>query len=169
MVVRSPFQENDPADAHTSVHKSVLEAANPAWMRSVHLDAPCQWHAQQPVSGTANPGVKQDTSSRGFVDITKTRADPQRVGMCSSERPIGATKGKQTKTMASCQHPPPPAWWTPWWTQRKAPLPRHRGLEHLPPLPSPSDAGTTSQGKGRVSREVRIGHVGRGRAQGVRG
>ena len=101
VVVRSPCQENYPADAHTSAHKSVLELANPAWTWSVHLDAPGQRHGQQPVSGTADPGVvKQDTSSRGCVDTTKTRSDPQRVGMCRGERPIGAAKGKQTKTMA---------------------------------------------------------------------
>ena len=29
--------------------------------------------------------------------------------MYSGERPIGAAKGKQTNTMASCQPPPPPA------------------------------------------------------------
>ena len=72
VVVRSPRQENDPADAHPSVHKSVLESANPAWTQSVHLDAPGQRHGQQPVSGTADPGVvKQDKSSRGSVDRTK--------------------------------------------------------------------------------------------------
>ena len=61
VVVRSPCQENYPADAHPSAHKSVLESANPAWTRSVHLDAPGQRHGQQPVSGTADPGVvKQD-------------------------------------------------------------------------------------------------------------
>ena len=66
------------------------------------------------VNGTGNspslrrpdPGVvKQDASSRGSVDTTNTRSDPQRVGTC---RPIGASNGKQTKTMASRQHPPPP-------------------------------------------------------------
>ena len=46
-----------------------------------------QWHGQQPVSRTADPGVvKQDKSSRGSVDTTKTRSDPQRVRMSSSER-----------------------------------------------------------------------------------
>ena len=110
VVVRSPCQESDPADAHTGAHKSVLESANPAWTWSVHLDAPGQWHKQQPVSGTADAGVvKQDKSSRGSVDTTKTRSDPQRVGMCNGERPIGAAKGKQTKTMASCQPPRPAA------------------------------------------------------------
>ena len=80
VVVRSPCQENYPADAHPSALKSVLESANPAWTRSVHLDAPGQRHGQQPVSGTADPGVvKQDKSSRGSVDTTKTRSGPQRV------------------------------------------------------------------------------------------
>ena len=57
VVVGSPCQEKDPADAHTGTHKSVLELANRAWSRSVHLDAPGQWHGQHPVSGTADPGV----------------------------------------------------------------------------------------------------------------
>ena len=52
VVVRSPCQEN-PAGAHTGAHKS----ANPAWTRSVHLDAPGQRHGQQPVSETTDPGV----------------------------------------------------------------------------------------------------------------
>ena len=106
IVVVSPCQENDPADAHPSALKSVLESANPAWTRSVHLDAPGQRHGQQPVSGTADPGVaKQDKSSRGSVDTTKTRSDPQRVRTSSGERPIGAAKGKQSDTEAN---PPPP-------------------------------------------------------------
>ena len=52
--------------------------------------------------------VRQDKSSGGSADTTKTRSGPQRVRMCSGERPIGAAKGKQTKTMALCQPPPPP-------------------------------------------------------------
>ena len=49
VVVRSPCEENYPADAHpSSALKSVLESANPAWNRSVHLDAPGQRHGQQP-------------------------------------------------------------------------------------------------------------------------
>ena len=109
MVVRSPCQENYPANAHPSAHKSVLGSANPAWTRSVHLDAPGQRHGQQPVSGTADPRVvKQDKSSRGSVGTTKTRSDPQRVRMSSGKRPIGATKGKQSNTEALCQPPLPP-------------------------------------------------------------
>ena len=108
VVVRSPCQENYPADAHPSARKSVLESANAAWTRSVHLDAPGQRHGQQPVSGTADPGVvKQDKSSRGSVDTTKTRSGPQRVRMSSGERPTGAAKGKQIDTEALCQPPPP--------------------------------------------------------------
>ena len=108
VVVRSPCQEKYPADAQTSALKSVLESANPARSRSVHLDAPGQRHGQQPVSGTADPGVvKQDKSSRGSVDTTKTRSGPQRVRMSSGERPIGAAKGKQSDTEALCQPPPP--------------------------------------------------------------
>ena len=61
-----------------------------------------------PVSGTADPGVvKQDKSSGGSVDTTKTRSEPQRVRMSSGERPIGAAKGKQSDTEALCQAPPP--------------------------------------------------------------
>ena len=36
------------------------------------------------------------------------KKDPQRVRMCKGERTIGAAKGKQTSTMASCPPPPPP-------------------------------------------------------------
>ena len=102
-------KENYPADAHPSALKSVLESANPASTRSVHLDAPGQRHGQQLVSGTADPGVvKQDKSSRGSVDTTKTPSGPQRVRMSSGERPIGTAKGKQSDTEALCQTPPPP-------------------------------------------------------------
>ena len=87
VVVRSPCRENDPPDAHPSVHKSVLESANPACTRSVHLDAPGQRHGQQPLSRTADSGVvKQDKSSKGSVDTTKRHSDPQRVRMSSVER-----------------------------------------------------------------------------------
>ena len=72
--------------------------------------------------GPPTPGVvKQDKASRGSVDTTKTHSDPQRVGMSTGARPIGAAKGKQTSTVALCQSPPPP---------RATPL----------PLPSPVQA-----------------------------
>ena len=122
VVVRSPCQENYPADAHPGAHKSVLESANPAWIGSVHLDAPGQRHGQQPVSGTADAGVvKQAKSSRGSVDTTKTHSGPQRVRMSSGERPIGAAKGKQSDTEALCQSSPPPP-----TAPRKPPPPRGR-------------------------------------------
>ena len=69
-----------------------------------------------PVNGTGNspspgqptPGVvKQDKSSGGSVDTTKTRSGPQRVRMSSGERPMGAANGKQPNTEALCQPPPP--------------------------------------------------------------
>ena len=57
VVVRSPCQENYPADAHPSALKSVLESANPTWTWSVHRNTPGHRHRQQPVSGTADLGV----------------------------------------------------------------------------------------------------------------
>ena len=62
-----------------------------------------------PSLGQLSPGVvKQDKSSGGSVDTTKTRSGPQRVRMSSRERPIGAARGKQPNTEALCQAPPPP-------------------------------------------------------------
>ena len=50
--------------------------------------------ATAPSPGRPTPGVvKQDKSSGGSVDTTKTRSGPQRVRMSSGERPIGAAKG----------------------------------------------------------------------------
>ena len=98
MVVRSPCQENDPADAHPSAHKSVLGSANPRigvciWMHLVNGTG------DSPSLGRPTPGVvKQDKSSGGSVDTTKTRSGPQRVRMSSGERPIGTAKGKQLDT-----------------------------------------------------------------------
>ena len=54
VVVKSSCQENYPADANPSTHRSVLQSANPAWTRSVHLETSGQRHGQQPVSGTAD-------------------------------------------------------------------------------------------------------------------
>ena len=76
----------------------------PAWTRSVHLDAPGQ-RATAPSPGWPTPGsFKQEKSSGGSVDTTKTRSGPQRVRMSSGERPIGAAKGTQLDTEALCQH-----------------------------------------------------------------
>ena len=59
-----------------------------------------------PSLGQPTPGVvKQDKSSGGSVDTTKTHSGPQRVRMSSGKRPIGAAKGKQSDTEALCQPP----------------------------------------------------------------
>ena len=61
-----------------------------------------------PSRGRPTPGVvKQDKSSGGSVDTTKTRSGPQRVRMSSGARPTGTAKGKQPNTEALCQPPPP--------------------------------------------------------------
>ena len=89
-----------------------------------------------PSLGPPNPGVvKQDKSSRSSVDTTKTRSDPQRVRMSSGERPIGATKCKQTNAMALCQ--------TPRFGFRRAGSPPLACL--LNPPPSPPDPTGDSQ------------------------
>ena len=73
-----------------------------------HLKPPPPPTGNSPSPGQPTPGVvKHDKSSRGSVDTTKTRSGPQRVRMCSGERPIGAAKGKQPNTEALCQTPPP--------------------------------------------------------------
>ena len=59
-----------------------------------------------PSPGQPTPGVgKQDKSSRGSVETTKTCSGAQRVGMSSGERPIGTANGKQPNTEALCQPP----------------------------------------------------------------
>ena len=70
----------------------------------------CTWSTARATARLwdSRPGVvKQDKSSRGSVDTTKTCSDPQRVGICNGERPIGAAKGKQTKNHGLVPpHPP---------------------------------------------------------------
>ena len=108
-----PCQEHDPADAHPSAHKSVLESANPRM--DSECASGCPWstaRATAPSPGRPTPGVvTQDMSSGGSVDTTNTRSGPQRVRMCSGERPMGAAKGTQSVTEALCQPPPLP--WGP--------------------------------------------------------
>ena len=91
-------------------HKSVLESANPR-MDSEGASG-CPWstaRATAPSPGRPTPGVvKQDQSSGGSVDTTKTRSGPQRVRMSGGERPRGAAKGKPN-TEALCLPPSPPA------------------------------------------------------------
>ena len=65
--------------------------------------------SNSPSPGQPTPGVvKQDKSSGGSIDTTKTRSGPQRVRMSSGERPIGAAKGKQSDTEALFQTPSSP-------------------------------------------------------------
>ena len=95
---------------HTPAHKSVLDSAK-SRMDS-ECASGCTWstaRATAPSLGQPTPGVvKQDKSSGGSVDTTKTRSGPQRVRMSSGERPIGAAKGRKSDTEALCQPPPLP-------------------------------------------------------------
>ena len=135
--------------------------------KSPHGLGACIW--MHLVNGTGNSpslgrptpgGVKQDKSSGGSVDTTKTRSDPQRVRTSSGERPIGAAKGKPTNTMASCRPPPPPPT-TPKTVHRpsgpnpgcrpRAPI--HQGLaEEVNPPGSPGHAPKTSNAPKRSAR-----------------
>ena len=98
-----------------------------------------------PSPGRLTPGVvKQDKSSGGSVDTTKTRSDPQRVRMSSGERPIGAAKGKQPNTEALCPPPPPPPVPPPNRKKvRKGPPPQH-------PPPPPEGPLKRSSGKNYI-------------------
>ena len=106
--VRSLCQDNYLAYAHPTALKSVVESANPRM--DSECASGCTWstaRATAPSLGRPTPGVvKQDKSSGGSGDTTKTRSGPQRVRMSSGERPIGAAKGKQPNTEALCQNPP---------------------------------------------------------------
>ena len=123
----------------------------------------CTWStARATACLRANPGVvKQDKSSRGSVDTTKTRSGPQRVRMSSGERPIGAAKGKQSETEALCQPAPPP---TP---KLKVHFRGSRRVFRPPPplseasIPPPYFEVAGSRG------DVRIHRGGRGQGQGV--
>ena len=88
-----------------------------AWVCRVHCvllarAGPCGCLAAPPPPRSV---VKQDKSSRGSVDTTKTRLDPQRVRMSG-----GAAKGKQPNTEALCQRPYPSSF-------QVRPPPRPRG------------------------------------------
>ena len=105
-----PSTPPPPPAMHTpSEHKSVLESADP------RVDSKgasgCTWSTARATARLRDgtPGVvKQDKSSGGSVDTTKTCSGPRRVRMSSGERPIGAAKGKQSDTEVLCQPPPPP-------------------------------------------------------------
>ena len=85
------------AQRHTPAHTSQCRSRHTPLGLGV-----CIWMLQVngtgngPVSGTTPGVVKQDKSSGGSVDTTRTRG----------ERPIGTAKGKQPNTEALC--PPPP-------------------------------------------------------------
>ena len=85
-------------------------------------NTPPPWSTAQataPSPGRPTPEVvKQDKSSGGSVDTTKTRSGPQRVRRSSGERPIGAAKGKQSDAEALCQPPPPLGGLGGGWGQR---------------------------------------------------
>ena len=95
-----------------------------------------------PSPGRPTPGVvKQDKSSGGSVDTTKTCSDPQKVRMSSGERPIGAARGKKSDTEALCQPPPPfgmavPAGKTA-KVARGTPTRKHSGHRRGEPEPQP--------------------------------
>ena len=99
--------------------KIILHMHTPArtrqcWSRQTqHGLGVCIWMhlvngtGNSPSPGQPTPGVvKQDKSSRGSVDTSKTCSGPRRVRMSSGERPIGAAKGKQSDTDALCQTSP---------------------------------------------------------------
>ena len=69
--------------------------------------------------------------------------------MCKGERPIGAAKGKQTNTMASCQPPPPPR------GSIKMAVPRRRG--GIPPLDPPPQTKVTVVGHNEIYNRDLIG------------
>ena len=74
-----------------------------AWMH------PVNGKGNSPSPGRPTPGVvKQDKSSGGSVDTTKTGSGPQRVRMSSGQRPIGAAKGGQSDRGLVPTPPPPP-------------------------------------------------------------
>ena len=100
------------------VSEIILQMHTPArtsqcWSRQTpHGLGVCIWMhlvngtGNSPSPGRPTPGVvKQDKSSGGSVDTTKTRSGPQRGRLSSGKRPIGAAKGKQPNTEALC-HPP---------------------------------------------------------------
>ena len=105
---RSPVYGRSAPPPPPHAHKSVLEPANPRM--DSECASGCPWstaRATAPSLGRPTPGVvKQDKSSGGSVDTTKTRSGPGQNEQWQ-ERPIGAAKGKQSDTEALCQPPPP--------------------------------------------------------------
>ena len=118
--------ERCPLSTHRQERRSLCGPPSPPFHSRQPVD-PCRpsslkWRPPpppHPVNGTGSspspgqptPGVvKQDKSSEGSVDTTKTRSGPQRVRMSSGERPMNAAKGKQSDTEALCQPPAHTQW-----------------------------------------------------------
>ena len=91
--------------------------------------------ATAPSPGRPTPGVvKQDKSCGGSVDTTKTRSDPQRVGMCK-----GQEANRRCQRQTNQHHPlvPNPPW-APFNNQAPLPPPPPQGGMGSPsPLPPP--------------------------------
>ena len=136
-----------------SVRKSILQMHTPActsqcWSQQTpHGLRVCIWmHLVNGMGNLLSPGqptpgvVKQDKSSRGSVDTTKTRSDPQRVRMSSGERPIGAANGKQSDTEALCHPPPLPLfkYIVFLWGAASPPLSLTNAVQSPPTVPDPA-------------------------------
>ena len=144
---RSPCQDNYPADVHPGAHKSVLESANPVWTWGVHLDAPGQRPGNSPVSGTADPRRSQTGQViRGLRSYDQHTFGPTEGQNVQGRGPIGASKGKQTNTMALCQTPPPLIWpfVCPWESPLFLPKPVLRALTPARGPPDVASANTIS-------------------------
>ena len=74
---------------------------------------------------------------RGSVGMTTTRPDPRSVRMYDCEGPIGAAKGKQTNTTASCPPPPPGTFGQPASTRTCSGAPDPPPQAGLVPTPPP--------------------------------
>ena len=104
VVVRSPCQMHTPARTGQCWSRQTQHGHGVCiWMHLVNgMGNSPSLRKPAPESGV----VKQEKSSRGSNDTTKTRLDPQRVRTCKGERPIGGANGKQANTMATCRPSP---------------------------------------------------------------
>ena len=111
MSFRTPLQIQCP---HLDLPEHTLVTPQNGTLLSVKRTPPLQkslevrWAVHSCYTPAPPPGPMfvRIVQGGGGVDTTKTRSDPQRVGMYNGERPTGAAKGKQTNTMASHQTPP---------------------------------------------------------------
>ena len=123
VVVGSPRQERDPADAHPGAYKSVLESANPRM--DSECASGCPWstaRATAPSPGRPTPGVvKQDKSSGGSVDTTKfgpTEGQNEQWREANRRRQRQTTEYRGnvpipppplSLLLLACANPPPPS------------------------------------------------------------